>query len=498
MDKIQKREKEPISNEKIFQIMLIVTYLVSGVFMLKNVLGSEWTGATVIGICMGVFTLMLAILKLTHAKAELAQFMVVICLVFLVFIISMYSGDYYSDDFCLYVAIIALTGLYMRPRYTIIQTILIDVLLMVQYYFHPEKAEEFSQFLLCMGTFTLAAIMFFLAISRGRAFINISRARAEEAELLLQSMSVISEELERNFDNSWKRMEHIQMANSQLEHNTKDLKQGSKGIAQGSQEVANTCIEVQERMQITESQIDALNQEVHTFEKALAANRENMEEMNHQMELVKKAVGEANQVFGLLGQQMQEITAVTEQMDSISFSTNMLALNASIEAARAGQAGAGFAVVASKVQELAVDSNKCSGQVTSVVDIMQSQIRSTMAQMGESKEAIDASLKALEELQGGFQGLTIQFTSLYHNIEEQNGNVNQVDSIFKQLKEKIGEMNTYSQENQFSVESIAEAIEVYSDNMKQVIDDTRQVHEISSSMLNLSKEKGKDSAPTMS
>lgn len=488
MDQTQTRVKEPISNDNIFKIMLIITYLVSVAFVLKNVLGSTWSGAAVIGVCLGAFTLLLVVMKLAHAKPAVKQFLVALCLVFLVFIISLNSGDYYSDDFLLYLAIIGLTGLYMQPSYTITQTVLIDILLVVQYYLHPEKAETLSQFILCIGTFTLAAVMFFLAIRRGRAFINVSQARAEEAEALLQSMSTISKELERNFENSWQRMEHMQAANSQLEHNTKDLKKGSKEIAQGSREVANTCIKAQERMQIAASQIDFLNKEVRTFESALAANRENMEEMNRQIALVKGTVGEANQVFSLLGQQMQEITAVTEQMDDISSNTNMLALNASIEAARAGQAGAGFAVVASKVQELAVDSTKCSGQVANVITIMQGQIQKTTAQMGESREAIDASLTALEGLQAGFLQLTTQFTSLYRNIEEQNGNVSQVDVIFEQLKEKIRDMDTYSNENQSSVEAIAEAMEVYRNNMKQVINDSRQVHEISASMLKLSGE----------
>lgn len=488
MDKMQK-SKNPISKETIFKVMLITTYLVAGVFLLKNLAGGIWSGAAIIGMSLGVFTLVLGIMQAMHAKAELRQFVVAMSLIILVFIISMNSGEYYSDDFALYLAVVGLTGMYLRPKYTMVQVILIDILLVIQYLVHPEKAENLSQFLLCVGTFTLAAIMFYLAISRGRAFILFSQARAEEAEALLESMTTIGEELQQNFENSSGHMEKMQAANSQLEHNAKDLKQGSVEIAQGAREVSHTCVEVQDRMQVTEEQIGALNGEVQTFEKTLAVNRKNMEEMNRQMQVVKKTVGETNQVFRLLEQQILEITAVTQQLDSISMSTNMLALNASIEAARAGQSGAGFAVVASKVQELAVDSNRCSGQVAGVVGTMQSQIKRTTEQMVQSGEAIHESLTALEGLQQGFQSLTTQFSSLYNNIEEQNSNVNRMDAIFEQLKGKIGEMNTYSQENQASVEAIAEAMGVYRENMKQVIDDTMQVHELSASMLKLSGEK---------
>ncbi|MEM5769111.1 MAG: methyl-accepting chemotaxis protein, partial [Bacillota bacterium] len=204
---------------------------------------------------------------------------------------------------------------------------------------------------------------------------------------------------------------------------------------------------------------------------------------------VRQTMDELNTVFHLLEQQIGEITTATQQLDGISANTNMLALNASIEAARAGRAGAGFAVVASTVRSLAVDSSECSGRVATVVNAMQKQIQRTTEQMSESAEAIGASLRVLDGLQGSFDQLTKQFAALYNNIEVQNGNIGQVDSIFDQLKIKITEMSASSEENQNAVEAIAEAIEVYKNNIRQVIDDTKRVRDLSASMLTLSTEK---------
>lgn len=489
MDENQTPVKKPIPKDKIFKVMLYVTYIVAAVFLLKNVIAKSLVGGAVIGVSLLVFTVILVVMKSNHVEIERQQFVVSMSLVFLVFIISINSGDYYSDDFPLYLAVIGLTGLYLRPRYTLIQGILADVLLVLQFVIHPEKADSTGQFFLCVGMFTLASAMFYMAIERGRAFILMSQARAEEAEELLESLSTVSEELQHNFENSSSRIENLKAANTRLEGNTSDLMQSSDSITQGAREVEDTCINVQDRIQVTEKQIEALNGEVKTFETALAANRRNMEEMDRHMESVKRTTNEANEVFHMLEQRMQEIHAVTEQLNSISASTTMLALNASIEAARAGQAGAGFAVVASKVQELAVDSNKCSAQVADVVKAMQEQIQETTLQLGESVEAIDASLGALEGLQGGFDHLTQQFGSLYTNIEEQNSNISQVETIFMELKDRIADMSSHSEENQTSVEAITEALGVYKESMNQVIDDTKHVNELSSSMLELSKEK---------
>lgn len=489
MNEKQSAIREPISKDKIFKTMLYVTYIVAAVFLLKNIIGKSLVGAGAVGISLAVFTVVLLVLKSRHAKEEKQQFVVSMSLVFLVFIISLNSGDYYSDDFPLYLAVIGLTGLYLRPQYTKIQGILASILLVVQYVIHPEKADSTAQFFLCLAMFILASGMFYLAIQRGRAFILRSQARAEDAEQLLKSLLIVGEELQHNFENSSQRIKNLQTADVQLEGNASDLKQSSETIAQVAREVELTCDNVQDRIQVTESQIDSLNGDVKTFETALADNCRNMEEMSRQMETVKQTMHETNEVFRLLESRMEEIYKVTEQLNSISSSTTMLALNASIEAARAGQAGVGFAVVASKVQDLAVDSNKCSTQVVDVINAMQEQIQKTTAQLGESTEAINVSLDSLEELQGGFDHLTHRFDSLYGNIEEQNHNINQVESIFKELKDKITDMSSNSEENQASVEAIAEAMGVYKDNMNEVIDDTKHIHELSESMLKLSKNK---------
>ena len=101
--------------------------------------------------------------------------------------------------------------------------------------------------------------------------------------------------------------------------------------------------------------------------------------------------------------------------------------------------------------------------------------------------AINHSLESLSGLQDSFDHLTEQFDSLYTNIEEQNTNVTRVDAIFDQLKDKIVEMSSYSEENQSAVESIVEAMLIYKNNIKEVLDDTEQVHELSSSMLSISQ-----------
>lgn len=202
MNEEKETGKQPISKDTIFKVMLYITYIVSGAFLLKNIIGRNLPGMVAIGLCLVIFTAILMTLRGLKRDIKEQQFMTSMGLLFVVFIISQFSGESYSDDFLLYIAIIALTGLYLRPRYTLTQVILADIMLAVQYFIHPEKAGALGQYITCLLVFTLAGVMLYQVINRGRAFIGISQRRAEEAERLLVSLQQLGEELEHNFENS--------------------------------------------------------------------------------------------------------------------------------------------------------------------------------------------------------------------------------------------------------------------------------------------------------
>ncbi len=483
---------QPMPRTTIFKIMLYTTYSVAGIFLLKNVFSGSLGAIIAIAACMLAFTAVLLWMRVTKRELGQQQYVSSVAVLLLIFIISLYSGDFYSDDFGLYMAIIGVTGMYLQPIYTRTQIILADVLLALQYIIHPEKADPLSQYIMCMVIFTLGGVMFYLVIKRGRTYIEIGESRAEDAERLLSSLQQLGQELNRNVENSTASIETMKAANERLGHNAEELRHGSSSITNGARNVSETCANVQQTLARTEQQVDTLTENVQDFEHSLSLNRRNMQEMNHQMQSVQSTMAQANEVFRIMEAQMKEITAITEQLNSITSSTTMLALNASIEAARAGQSGAGFAVVASKVQELAVDSTKCSGQVADAVSSMQTQIKETTIQLAESSQAIFASLSALEELQNGFDHLTDGFSSLYRNIEAQNGSITQVNSIFEQLKNSVAEMSRCSADNQETVADITEAMGVYQVNMDIMMEDTRHVRELSSNLLQVAQQDTAD------
>lgn len=478
-----KKMKEPMSNKSIYRLMLVLVYIVAPVYLIKNIVGGVASGAITIGICLVVFAIAAAAMHFMKTTPAIKQTVVSMSLVFLVFFISLNSGAYYSDDYCLYIAVLALSGLYFNCNVTKIQSAIIPFLLVIQYIVHPEKAESLSQFIMCVVIFMLASFLICLLVTRGQAYIYISETKAADAEKLLDSMKEVGEELQKSMAHTTGKYEELQQVNNQLVQDAGGLRMGSEGIVQGTQEVVDVCDEAHVVVQSTEQQMGALNAEVYSCENAITESSKSLSEMSKQMGTVRNAMDSTNRVFSILEQQMSEISGVIDELNKIASSTSMLALNASIEAARAGKMGAGFAVVATKVQQLAVDSNSCSQRVTEVLSAMQEQVMETTEQLRESTDAIGGSLISLDELQNDFDSLTARFEHLYKNIEAQNEAIHKVDLVFDELKDKVAVMNEYTEENQAVVESIFTSMDKCTENLNEVIEDSKRVNEVSENML---------------
>ena len=487
----KKKAKLPASAERIRKIMMIMTFGVSSIFFLKNLLGGDTKGAVVIGLCLAVFAGFIFVSTKLKMPASIRQLVINVGLMLVVFMISCNSGDFLSDDFILLLAVIGLGGLYLEPLYPIVQGVAGIVLLILLRVLFPYKADPDGQYIMCIVVFAVASFIIYMLVKRGKAYIEIGNERAEEAERLLASIKRVGTELESNCEQSSGRVAGITEINDNLKENVVELKRGSETITEGTREVGQACVEAMHQMTITGEHMNSLNGAIQRVEAALEENSSHMRAMSAQMEKVRKEIEGEHKVFAILQEQIEKVATVTDQITSIASSTKMLALNASIEAARAGASGAGFAVVASKVQDLAVDSNRCSDQVVLIVDQMKEQIAKTAEELKSSVAAIEDSAATLAGLESGSKSLATQFIGLYKNIEEQNNNIQEIDAIFGNLHDRVLEMGTYAEENQVVVDSIASATASYRHYVNDIVMDTKQIHNLSVAMLETSAERQK-------
>ncbi|MBM6619485.1 methyl-accepting chemotaxis protein [Bacillus sp. RD4P76] len=145
-----------------------------------------------------------------------------------------------------------------------------------------------------------------------------------------------------------------------------------------------------------------------------------------QMNNIQTSVKETSDIITNLGDLSTEISNILSLITSIAEQTNLLALNAAIEAARAGEQGKGFAVVADEVRKLAEESRSSADQIASMISEIQSETKKAIKSMQSGQEKVSEGI-------GYTNSVTEAFTDIQSTNEQVNSKVTDVASAIQEM-----------------------------------------------------------------
>lgn len=160
-----------------------------------------------------------------------------------------------------------------------------------------------------------------------------------------------------------------------------------------------------------------------------------IEKVGAQMTSINETVVSLSEAFKHLSDRSDEIGKITEVITSIAEQTNLLALNAAIEAARAGEQGKGFAVVADEVRKLAEQSAHSAEQITKLIAIIQNDTKETMNTVISATGEVKEGLVVVNEAGGAFR-------KIENSIKEAVAQINNVTDLVRNLTAGTNEIET--------------------------------------------------------
>jgi methyl-accepting chemotaxis protein len=236
-------------------------------------------------------------------------------------------------------------------------------------------------------------------------------------------------------------------------------KQGTDSVAAAINELESSSSEVKNTTHFASEKSDSSN---HLAEESMAVAEHTEASINQLAQDVRQAAEQVSQ----LQNQTLEVGKVLEVISSIAEQTNLLALNAAIEAARAGEAGRGFAVVADEVRTLATRTHDSTDEIKRTIEKLQSEAAQTVQAMSAScEEADDRALQVKKVAQA---------------LKDISNQMHEINDLNVQIADATEQQNLAAEEINRSVIGIR-------DNAEESLKDAHRSKQVSEELLTLAR-----------
>ncbi|NUN71418.1 MAG: methyl-accepting chemotaxis protein, partial [Bacteroidetes bacterium] len=267
----------------------------------------------------------------------------------------------------------------------------------------------------------------------GDMTVRVTSDYKGDHQLLKNSINTVAESLDKALQDVTNAVSATASASSQISSSTEEMAAGSQEQSSQANEVASAVEQMTKTIIDNSRNASTAAETAKKAKDAAGQGGKVVDETIAGMKRIAEVVNVSAETVKALGKSSEQIGEIIAVIDDIADQTNLLALNAAIEAARAGEQGRGFAVVADEVRKLAERTTKATKEIASMIKQIQSDTSGAVTSMNEGTTEVSKGIKladkageSLGEIVNISQTVTDMITQIATASEEQSSTSEQI------------------------------------------------------------------------
>ena len=328
-----------------------------------------------------------------------------------------------------------------------------------------------------------------ITISKGDLTEPIPVTSTDEIGQLGNAFNDMQQNLKKLVQKIEENAEQVASSSEQLSASSEQTSSATEQVAAAIQQVAGSAEKqthgadetVQSLSEVAAGVTQVATRSAHVAELAqhaiMQAEEGEMAVTNtvKQMHSIHESVTESDAMIQSLYERSKEVSAILDVITQIANQTNLLALNAAIEAARAGEHGKGFAVVADEVRKLAEQSQKSAGEIMEIVQGIQRDTENSVHIMARVTDDVQAGVQVSNEAIEKFNQILQGTKEITPQMQEVSATAQQMSAAVQQVTAANHELAGIAKENAAASQEVAASTEEQLASMEEISSSARSL-----------------------